>query len=341
MLISIVIPVYNALAYLEKAINILCAGKSLEILLVDDGSTDGSGELCDQFADRDHRIKVIHQSNQGPGAARNAGIEKATGDWIYFMDADDELTSDGFEALLSATTEAKFDLHVFGFKVNENGVENIVSYKDKEIDFSEFGNYIVNDVVDVPYGNGFLWNKLYKRSIITGNSLRFCEEARIQEDELFNLAYLRGCRAIKIHSQILYCYNISNSGNSRSRYIGNYFECIEQVHLAFESILKDLNKAIPTSLYRRTLRAIMVNEVTFYQYHPDNHKTKKQRIQRLKQIGNSKAFTDSIKGLKRYSALPLEWSLYANAIHSGSITRIDILVKFFKGLRNLKNILKR
>ena len=101
--VSVVIPVYNVMPYLERCVQSVVRQtyQNLEIILVDDGSTDGSGKLCDKIAGTDQRIRVIHQKNQGLSGARNTGIRQATGEYVVFLDSDDEwLLSDGLEVLL-------------------------------------------------------------------------------------------------------------------------------------------------------------------------------------------------------------------------------------------------
>ena len=103
MKVSVVIPVYNVKPYLERCVQSVLRQtyKELDSILVDDGSTDGSGELCDKIAERDLRVRVIHQENQGLSGARNTGIHQATGEYVIFMDSDDEwLLDDGLETLL-------------------------------------------------------------------------------------------------------------------------------------------------------------------------------------------------------------------------------------------------
>ena len=111
--VSVVIPVYNVMPYLERCVQSVVRQtyQNLEIILVDDGSTDGSGKLCDKIAGTDQRIRVIHQKNQGLSGARNTGIRQATGEYVVFLDSDDEwLLSDGLEKLLS---EDKTDIIAF------------------------------------------------------------------------------------------------------------------------------------------------------------------------------------------------------------------------------------
>lgn len=146
MKVSVVIPVYNVKPYLERCVKSVIGQtyKDLEIILVDDGSTDGSGELCDKIAGSDQRICVIHQKNQGLSGARNTGIKQATGEYIAFIDSDDEwLITDGIEKLLQ---EEKIDLIVFkrvdiwgkGERITcpDYDIENIERLSDTQTVFS-------------------------------------------------------------------------------------------------------------------------------------------------------------------------------------------------------------
>ena len=110
--ISVIIPVYNVEAYLERCLNTVCGQsyKNLEIILVDDGSTDNCLQICEEFAERDDRIKVIHQSNQGVSAARNTGLDAATGDYIAFVDSDDYIHPEMYERLYSLLKKHDADM---------------------------------------------------------------------------------------------------------------------------------------------------------------------------------------------------------------------------------------
>lgn len=121
---TVVVPVYNVEEYLEKCVESILAQteEDFELLLVDDGSTDGSGSLCDRISQRDSRIQVIHQENQGLGGARNTGIKAASGDWILLVDSDDWIQPDTLEKTLEAGLREEADLVMFGFRsVDEQG----------------------------------------------------------------------------------------------------------------------------------------------------------------------------------------------------------------------------
>lgn len=142
-LISIIVPVYNAEKYLRKCLNSICSQKNIksEIILVDDGSTDDSGAICDEFAQEYTNIKVIHQENAGPGAARNAGLDIITGEYLGFVDADDYVADDMYETLFQAIKQTDSDIaccgrmRVIDGKVTaaEKPITNAVILHGKEI----------------------------------------------------------------------------------------------------------------------------------------------------------------------------------------------------------------
>lgn len=115
-LISIIVPVYNVEKYLRECLNSICNQEKIksEIILVDDGSTDGSGAICDEYAHEYTNIKVIHQKNQGPGSARNAGLDIMTGDYVSFVDSDDYIAADMYESLLQAIIQTESDIACCG-----------------------------------------------------------------------------------------------------------------------------------------------------------------------------------------------------------------------------------
>lgn len=124
-IVSVIIPVYNVAAYLPRCVESVLAQTltSIEILLVDDGSTDGSAQLCDEYATRDSRVHVLHQANGGLGSARNAGLDAATGEHLAFVDSDDYIAPDMMERLYSALLNNNADICICGFqRTDENGL---------------------------------------------------------------------------------------------------------------------------------------------------------------------------------------------------------------------------
>ena len=137
-LISIIIPVYNCEQYIDKCTKSILSQsyRNFEIILVDDGSTDETGKICERYASGDKRIKVIHKTNSGPAAARNRGIEKAKGEFIFFIDADDYLEENAFGLLIGGYKKYKADIVIGNFKkIKNNEIEkrNDVYFEDNKL----------------------------------------------------------------------------------------------------------------------------------------------------------------------------------------------------------------
>ena len=184
-LISIIIPVYNVEQYLPKCLDSILAQtyKNLEIILVNDGSQDNSGKICDDYAKKDTRIKVIHQKNGGVAAARNMGLSIANGEWIGFLDSDDWIEQDMFEYLLNLTLKYDADVAQCGIFFEDNINIKEIQYPKKEY-FAPYGiekftnsdmQLIINSVC----------NKLYRADII--RDIRYDTNYPIGEDLLFNI----------------------------------------------------------------------------------------------------------------------------------------------------------
>ena len=190
--ISIIIPVYNAEKYLRQCLDSILnqSFRDFEVLLIDDGSKDGSGEICDEYAEKDKRIRVWHQENQGVSGARNVGLKNAQGEWIYFPDADDIVMSDAYSMMLAIAGE-ETDYVMCGYEVyDEKGqcTYAISIRQQKNID-RDAALMEMFTSTDYRY-QGYLWNKLFKASIIKENNLSFVRGIKFNEDRLFNVSYL-------------------------------------------------------------------------------------------------------------------------------------------------------
>ena len=165
--ISVIIPVFNSLKWLEKCVTSVLnqTYKNLEIILVDDGSTDGSEKLCDDYAKKDKRVVVVHQKNGGLSAARNTGLEKASGDFVAFADSDDYLETNMLEKLHSSLLEKEADIVICGFVMeDESGKE----YADTPaLENKTFSSAEALELLTLPRQDRFVvaWNKLYKKEL--------------------------------------------------------------------------------------------------------------------------------------------------------------------------------
>jgi len=216
MLISIIVPVYNVAPYLDECLESLCSQtyRNLEIILVDDGSKDESGNICDRWQEKDPRVWVIHQQNAGVSCARNAGLEICTGDLISFVDSDDWLDLQMFEKLVSCLTASDADAAMCGFVDYPHGapVEKGL-FPTPPCDFT-------GTVYQMIRRNGFftsLWAKLFRRDLVfrEGGPVRFDPALAFGEDEVWLLEALRDCRRTVFVPEAMYNWRPREGSVSR------------------------------------------------------------------------------------------------------------------------------
>lgn len=256
MNISFLIPVYNCKDYLSdcvKSIRKVNAGE-YEILLVDDGSTDGSGELCDQLAIKFPEVRVVHQDNAGASAARNRALEEARGELLLFLDADDSIDSDALHKVLSDPRCRDNDLTIFGltFDYYHNGKRyrrDPLCYDfDGVLNQPRWGESFVQLFLDNALSP--IWNKVFKREILQSNSLTLDTSMFAYEDFEFVLRYLRHCDRIWNVPQAIYHYRQSeDEGNAGRRLkridsIPAFLKPIEASLLALPETVSDMDKVI-------------------------------------------------------------------------------------------------
>ena len=228
--ISVIVPVYRAEAFLRKCTESILAQTmgELEVLLIDDGSPDGSGALCDQIAGEDSRVRVFHKENGGVSSARNLGMAQARGTYLSFVDADDWLPADALETLYRALREAGADtaggahnrVETDGRQEKEPGALPAGVYGPEEI-----RRGIVDRLLGERMGkpgevlNGFVWRFLFSREIIQGHNMAFA--GAYLEDELFLMEYFANARRLAVTETPLYRY-LENPASATHRYMPDY-----------------------------------------------------------------------------------------------------------------------
>jgi len=222
--VSVIIPCYNGEALLPRAVDSALAQTEpdLEIILVDDGSTDGSGALCDRYAARDGRIRVIHQKNAGLSAARNAGMAIATGDLIAFLDADDQLVPSAYETMLRAMDAVGADCACCGYQhFYDDGTDGETvpaPFPDGVYEGEALLNGIVlpllQDRLREGFFTGMVWRWLFSRSVITEEKLCFTDA--YLEDELFLIRYFSRPARLASADTPLYRYFLNRYSITRS-----------------------------------------------------------------------------------------------------------------------------
>lgn len=239
-LVTIIVPVYNAGVYLSPCLESLIAQshRALEIILVDDGSTDGSGAVCDEFARLDGRVKVVHQENSGVSAARNKGLENASGAYLTFVDADDALLPHAVETALRYLWETDADVVTYGWRRQfEDHSEDCCAEFACETDIPAVIREILMHYS--AYGGGYPWNKLWRRD---SGVCKFAPELYYFEDLEWVIRMLLQTRKIAVCPECLYRYRV-HSGS-----VSNDPEKAERrelgYHQSMERIIEDL-KTLP------------------------------------------------------------------------------------------------
>lgn len=201
--VSIILPVYNVAAYLGQCVDSLLAQTypELEIILVDDGSKDESGRICDQYAQADPRVIVIHQQNAGAANAKNAGLDCATGEYITFMDSDDYAELNWIETMVEASERTGADVVECDFdKIYVNRSQAVNNYKTECL-------YTAEEYLEQYLGNwtcSLFWNKLFRGELLT--DVRFRRERRCIDDEFFTYKAVGGANQIVRIANVLYHY---------------------------------------------------------------------------------------------------------------------------------------
>ena len=223
MLISVIVPVYNVEKYLKKCVTSIIENsfKNLEIILIDDVSTDTSGKICDELADMDTRIKVIHKNNGGLSSARNAGLNIATGDYISFIDSDDYIDKNMLKKMLDKALEHGADIVQCGvFRINEKGEKKTTFQTEDGIYYGKkiLDNFFIKQNIPV-----MVCNKLFSRSLIGKCRMM---DGHNNEDNIFMIDILPKAKCVvSLHAQ-LYYYLIRSDSIMKKTFTEKRFDSI-------------------------------------------------------------------------------------------------------------------
>ena len=225
-LISVIIPVYNVEKYLNKCLDSVISQtyNNIEIILIDDGSPDKCGVICDEYSKKDKRIKVIHKNNEGVSIARNLGIEKAKGEYITFIDSDDYVEKNYIETLYKMCKKNNSDMSICGtIDVNETG--KIVS-ESKKINKNMTNVEALQELLEEKHFNNVVWAKLYKLSLL--DNIKFKENIKIAEDIDVIYKVLDKTTKVSIDTNnILYYYRIRKNSVTQRGYNNDWKKAIE------------------------------------------------------------------------------------------------------------------
>ena len=223
--ISIIVPVYKVEKYLDRCVETILEQTftDFELILIDDGSPDKCPEICDSWANKDPRIKVIHKENGGAGQARNAGLDNASGKYIGFVDADDWLTKDMYEYLHALIIKEDADVAMCDFTRNPKELENdTLNEEITVLDFKGIQDFFYR--INGEASNYAIWNRLYKKEVLAG--IHFLE-GKITEDVMFIYEVTKNAKKMAVSNKKKYLYYENVLGVTKSKLSEKDFGLIE------------------------------------------------------------------------------------------------------------------
>ncbi len=269
--LSVIVPVYNVSGYLPECLDSILSQdyEKLEVILIDDGSKDDSGEICDRYAALDPRVRVIHQKNGGAAAAKNAGLRAATGMYLTFVDSDDYLEPNAYGYMLSVLKENKADAAEFTFRDAYRGrrEDNVFYEGRKLVSGREYLTWYLTQ-----WHCALLWNKVYKRSLFDGI---FFEEGHKIDDEYFTYQGIINAETVVCDDRIVYNYRRRRSSAmlspaSQNQLALDRIDCIAKRRKVIAQRVPELRKTFDTAF---------LDALVYISEYPDNTP---QSIQLLK-----------------------------------------------------------
>ena len=263
--VSVIVPVYNAETNIRRCVDSILNQeyRDLELILVDDGSKDGSAAILDEYAAADQRVIVIHKENSGVSDTRNTGIDKAQGKYIQFLDADDWITSDSTKELVRKAREADADLvvgefyRVVGDKLSRKGsIET-----DRVLNRQEYAEFMKISPADYYYG--VIWNKLYRRDILNEFQIRMDSRVSFCEDFIFNLEYVLHCsRIAPLRLPIYYYVKTEGSLVAKNMNLKRILDMKTSVYQYYDKFFQEILKEDEYRAERPGIAAFLVSAAT-------------------------------------------------------------------------------
>lgn len=284
-LISVIVPVFNVEKYLRRCVDSILSQSfnDFELILINDGSKDESGKICDEYKEKDSRVIVFHYPNQGVSAARNHGLDSAAGDWVAFVDSDDYILPDYLQNMYD--NAKKFDSNLV-----LSGIIHQFENDPNEIVEREFPEIVVDvSSLDELYQKGIMqyqkgpYIKLFQKNIIDKNQIRFEESLSRGEDALFVYSYLLCCSRVSVSSGVNYIYNRRHGSLMSQGYasyeLENYgYECMKSILL---QLIRKNNMKHP---YPKDFLIYWFERIIYSIYSRNNNYSRKTRISFLNEL---------------------------------------------------------
>jgi glycosyltransferase involved in cell wall biosynthesis len=257
MTVSVIVPVYNNEYYLNRCLKSIInqTYKDLDIIVIDDGSTDKSPEICDRFAKKDCRIRVVHKENEGVSVARNVGIEKATGEWLCFVDSDDILPLNSIELLVSGIEDG-IDFvcgaaKEFSFKTIRSHIKDDVYSKESINSYVDFLNSLYTGPIA----------KLFRSDVIKADNIFFPVGIKYSEDTIFWLSYVGKTNKIRaIDIPVYYINALNQTSASKKKYPLKDFSCWIYTNMRLRTLICGEEKA-------EKVKSVESNQLMFFSWY--------------------------------------------------------------------------
>ncbi len=306
--VSIAVPIYNVEQYLERCLESLTrqTWENTEILLIDDGSPDGCPQICDRWAERDSRIRVIHKENAGLGMARNTAIENATGEYICFFDSDDYIAPETVEHAVKRALETDADTVVYGVSVMDSDLREVKSYIPKvgarvyegEAVREEFlPEFIAPD----PHGDGTrtfymsAWVLMYSTALIEKADFKFASEREIISEDVYSLlSYFRYSEKVAVLPEALYRYCENGASLSRS-YRSDRYERIRHFYLSSIRLCESLGYG--EEIKHRVTKPYLAFTISALKGEVNAGRSRKETLVRIRAIADD----DTLRGVLEHN----------------------------------------
>lgn len=338
-LVSIIVPVYNVENFLQRSIDSIInqTYSNWELILINDGSTDFSLEICKKNQEKDSRIKVFTQKNQGVASARNKGLDYCKGEFVSFVDPDDYLDSNCLMENVKIMREYTPDLIVNGYReISANRSNKVITTEKKPsliglLGMREFREKFEEFEKISPRP---IWNKMYNINLIKKYKIKFPDQ-RVGEDAIFNNEIYRILNSVLVNDKIYYNYDRTREGSLVKTYNEDRFYYDFNVVKSYKKVFSywNVNKSLEMSLTDRYIDCLM-NEVVNINL-PDSPYSIKERNQRLKDLISIPEIKESIENVKIYEVINVRRQIFIALL---KIKQINIINFIFRKIR--KNRMK-
>lgn len=291
--LSIIVPVYNVQQFLEKCITsiLMQTLKEIEIILINDGSIDESGTICDSYAGKYDNVLVVHQNNKGVSFARNVGISIARGEYIGFVDSDDFVDTQMFEKMYKAAKNNDCEIVFCDVQETCNNTKKIHTFESLQettlIDRKNISPCVLREIA------GVVTRAIYLRESIINNNIRFSENIKLSEDRIFNLHAIGVSQSLYYLKEDLY-KRVTNINSAVHIFRTDYFEVVINAYLLIVDKINLLwNEVRYRNVYKEQFVGAIFSTLNNI-FHTDSTFSKKQKIMELKKICESQLIIDTL-----------------------------------------------